>query len=41
MSNLDTTTVTIDPFDDPVAFLADCGIAAELVEVISLLPEAA
>ncbi len=30
-----------DPFADPVAFLAEHGIEAELVEVISLLPEAA
>lgn len=30
-----------DPFADPVAFLAGCGIEAELVEVILLLPEAA
>ena len=30
-----------DPFVDPVGFLAENGIEAELVEVISLLPEAA
>jgi hypothetical protein len=37
----DTTPSPIDPFGDPVAFLAHGGIEAELVEVISLLPEAA
>jgi hypothetical protein len=37
----DTAPAAIDPFGDPVAFLADSGIEAELVEVISLLPEAA
>lgn len=31
----------IDPFTDPVAYLADLGIEAELVEVITPLPEAA
>jgi hypothetical protein len=37
----DMTPGAIDPFGDPVAFLADYGIEAELVEVITLLPEAA
>jgi hypothetical protein len=40
-SSPQTAPETIDPYDDPVAFLADCGIDAELVHVISLLPEAA
>ena len=41
MSNLQTSTPPIDPFHDPVGFLAEQGIKAEVVEVISLLPEAA
>jgi hypothetical protein len=45
MSNLETsglsTEVAIDPFADPVGFLAAHGIEAELVEHISCLPEAA
>ncbi len=32
---------TIDPFTDPVAYLASLGIEAELVEVTAALPEAA
>jgi len=31
----------IDPFTDPVAYLASLGIEAELVEMITPLPEAA
>lgn len=41
MNILQTSPQRIDPFVDPVAFLAEHGIEAELVEVISLLPEAA
>jgi hypothetical protein len=32
---------TIDPFTDPVAYLASLGIEAELVETTATLPEAA
>ncbi len=32
---------TIDPFTDPVAYLAGLGIEAELVEVRLYVPEAA
>jgi hypothetical protein len=45
MSNLETSTghegPALDPFADPVAFLAEHGIEAELVEHICPLPEAA
>ena len=45
MSNLETSTESrdsfSDPFADPVGFLAAYGIEAELIEVVSLLPEAA
>ncbi len=42
MSTLETShVVTIDPFADPVAYLAEHGIEAELVEVVRSLPEAA
>jgi hypothetical protein len=30
-----------DPFSDPVGYLASLGIEAELVEVVTHLPEAA
>jgi hypothetical protein len=30
-----------DPYSDPVAYLATLGVEAELVEVITRLPEAA
>ncbi len=33
--------VTIDPFADPVAFLASLGIEAELIEVLAAVPDAA
>ncbi len=32
---------TIDPFTDPVAFLASSGIEAELIEVLAAVPDAA
>lgn len=32
---------TLDPFADPVAYLASFGIGAELVDYITCLPEAA
>lgn len=32
---------TIDPFADPVAFLASSGIEAELIEVLAAVPDAA
>lgn len=32
---------TIDPFTDPVAYLASLGIEAELVATTTTLPEAA
>jgi hypothetical protein len=41
MSTLQTSAMTFDPFGDPVAFLGEHGIEAELVEIITLLPEAA
>jgi hypothetical protein len=52
MSNSDTTRpqpitdgvvvgVSIDPFADPVAYLADLGIEATLIAHIGSLPEAA
>jgi hypothetical protein len=31
----------LDPYSDPVGYLASLGIEAELVEVLTLLPEAA
>jgi hypothetical protein len=31
----------VDPFTDPVAYLAGLGIESELVETLSVLPEAA
>lgn len=31
----------VDPFSDPVGYLASLGIEAELVEVVTHLPEAA
>lgn len=36
-----TSETVLDPYSDPVAFLANCGIQAELVQVITRLPEAA
>ncbi len=36
-----TQIPTIDPFTDPVAYLAELGIEAELVEVRLDVPEAA
>jgi len=33
--------LSIDPFADPVAYLASLGIEAELVETSTSLPEAA
>ncbi len=45
MSNFDTFQPVIepdaDPFADPVRYLAEHGIEAELVEVMTPLPEAA
>jgi hypothetical protein len=45
MSNLETSTGPIgppvDPFADPVGFLAEHGIEAKLVEITHVLPEAA
>jgi hypothetical protein len=45
MSNLETSTgpsgLPVDPFADPVGFLAMHGIEAELVEITDALPEAA
>jgi hypothetical protein len=49
MSNLETSRVTtaapadpvVDPFTDPVGFLAAHGIEAELIEHVCPLPEAA
>ena len=45
MSTLQTSTqpvvATFDPFVDPVGYLAEHGIEAELVEIVTLLPEAA
>lgn len=42
MSNLDAShAVKVDPFADPVAYLADHGIEAELIEVVAGLPDAA
>jgi hypothetical protein len=35
------TQPPFDPYSDPVAYLASLGVEAELVEVISRLPEAA
>lgn len=40
MSYFDTST-TVDPYIDPVAYLAEHGIEAELVAVVTRLPEAA
>lgn len=37
----DNTNFPLDPFTDPVGYLAGLGIEAELVEVITCLPEAA
>lgn len=31
----------VDPYSDPVGYLASLGIEAELVEVVTPLPEAA
>jgi hypothetical protein len=31
----------LDPYSDPVGYLASLGIEAELVEVVTRLPEAA
>jgi hypothetical protein len=36
-----TSERSIDPFSDPVAYLAGLGIEAELVETRMVLPEAA
>ncbi len=45
MSNFETFQPIIepdaDPFADPVRYLAEHGIEAELVEFITCLPEAA
>jgi hypothetical protein len=46
MSNLTDNTreqaeESVDPFTDPVAYLAGLGIDAELVEARLVLPEAA
>jgi hypothetical protein len=49
MSNFQTSSVTtaasadpvVDPFTDPVGFLAAHGLQAELVEYICPVPEAA
>jgi hypothetical protein len=35
------TQHVVDPFSDPVGYLAALGIEAELVEVVTHLPEAA
>ncbi|HSJ82470.1 MAG TPA: hypothetical protein VLA91_01485 [Acidimicrobiia bacterium] len=35
------TQPLFDPYSDPVAYLASLGVEAELVEVITRLPEAA
>lgn len=37
----DNTNFPLDPFTDPVGYLAGLGIEAELVEAIDCLPEAA
>ena len=37
----DVTDTAIDPFADPVAYLAGLGIESELVAVVTVLPEAA
>ena len=41
MSYFETFTSTIDPYSDPVAYLAEHGIEAELVAEIARLPRAA
>jgi hypothetical protein len=41
MSYLETFTTVLDPYADPVAYLAEHGIEAELVAVVTPLPEAA
>ncbi|HEY4607473.1 MAG TPA: hypothetical protein VIH55_07465 [Acidimicrobiia bacterium] len=40
-SEISADAATIDPFDDPVSYLAGLGLEAELIEVRSHLPEAA
>ena len=41
MSYLETSNTAIDPFADPVTYLAEHGIEAELVAEVARLPEAA
>jgi len=41
MSYFETFTNVIDPYYDPVAYLAEHGIEAELVAEVASLPEAA
>ncbi len=41
MSYLETFTTAIDPYADPVRYLAQYGIEAELVAEVARLPEAA
>ena len=41
MSYLETSNAVIDPYADPVTYLAEHGIEAELVAEVARLPEAA
>ena len=41
MSYLETSNTAIDPYADPVTYLAEHGIEAELVAEVARLPEAA
>ncbi|MGH8871912.1 MAG: hypothetical protein ACRDWS_08060 [Acidimicrobiia bacterium] len=41
MSYFNSSEPTLDPYADPVAYLAANGIEAVLVEVIAPLPDAA
>jgi hypothetical protein len=41
ISNQNDTGAAIDPFDDPVSYLSDLGIEAELIEVRLDVAEAA
>ena len=41
MSYLETSITAIDPYSDPVTYLAEHGIEAELVAEVARLPEAA
>jgi hypothetical protein len=41
MSYLETSNTAIDPYADPVTYLAEHGIEAELVAEVASLPEAA